>query len=395
MLSRAVRIMETAKTLVCSELGTRYRALSAESNTAFGLSPAFIIHDELGRVRGPRSQLYEALETAVGAQEAPLSLIVSTQSATDADLLSILIDDALRGADPSTVIKLYVAPPELDPFGEAAIKAANPAFGTFLNSREVMAMAADASRMPAREAEFRNLVLNQRVEASAPFVSPSVWAACGGHPIDIAGKSVFAGLDLSSVNDLTALVLAHCDDDGVWHIRPFFWLPGEGLAEKAARDRVPYDVWRDEGLLETTPGASVQYEHVAMRLRDIFDEFQVTKIAYDPWGFTHLKPELIRAGFSEGVLAQHFTEFRQGSASMTPALRALEGLLLDRKVRHGGNPILTMCASNAVVDGDATARKLSKKRSSGRIDGLVALTMAIGVAPLASTWRFDAAALIA
>jgi phage terminase large subunit-like protein len=261
--------------------------------------------------------------------------------------------------------------------------------------REVLAQAADAARMPAREAAFRNLVLNQRVEASAPFVSPSVWAACAGKPINIEGRAVFAGLDLSSVNDLTALVLAHCDAaSGVWHVRPFFWLPSEGLAEKAAHDRVPYDQWRDEGLLETTPGASVQYEHVAERLRDIFDEYSVTKIAYDPWGFTHLKPELQRAGFSEHMLEQHFAEFRQGTVTMTPALRALEGLLLDRKLRHGNNPILSMCAANAVIDGDATARKLSKKRSSGRIDGMVALTMAIGVAPAGYTTPFDAAALI-
>ena len=136
VLSRAVRIMETAKT--CSpapELGTRYRALSAEATTAFGLSPSLIIHDELGRVRGPRSQLYEALETAVGAQEAPLSIVISTQAATDADLLSILIDDALRGADPSTIVKLYTAPPELDPFSEGAIRAANPALDSFMNRK--------------------------------------------------------------------------------------------------------------------------------------------------------------------------------------------------------------------------------------------------------------------
>jgi phage terminase large subunit-like protein len=395
LLAQTVQIQETAKTLRCAELGTRFRALSAEANTAFGLSPSLIIHDELGRVRGPRSPLYEALETAVGAQEAPLSIVISTQAATDADLLSILIDDAQRGHDPSTVLMLYAAPAELDPFGEEAIKAANPAFGVFLNAREVLAMAADAKRMPAREAEFRNLVLNQRVEASAPFVSPSVWAACGGQPIDIEGRAVFAGLDLSSVNDLTALVLAHCDAaSGVWHVRPYFWLPEEGLAEKAAHDRVPYDQWADAGLLETTPGASVQYEHVAMRLRDIFDEYSVTKIAYDPWGFTHLKPELQRAGFSEHMLEQHFAEFRQGTVTMTPALRALEGLLLDRKLRHGNNPILSMCAANAVIEGDATARKLSKKRSSGRIDGMVALTMAIGVAPAGFTTPFDAAALI-
>ena len=394
MLAQTVRIMESAKALACPELGTRYRALSAESNTAFGLSPSLIIHDELGRVRGPRSPLYEALETAVGAQEAPLSIIISTQSATDADLFSILIDDALAGHDPTTIVKLYTAPTELDPFSIEAIRAANPALGVFLNEREVMAQAADAARMPAREASFRNLVLNQRCEASAPFVSPSVWGACAGRPIDITGKTVFAGLDLSSVNDLTALVLAHCDPDGVWHVRPFFWLPREGLAEKAARDRVPYDQWADEGLLETTPGASVQYEHVAMRLRELWDDYQVTKVAFDPWGMSHLRPELMRAGFSENMIEQHFAEFRQGHVTMTPALRALEGLLLDKKIRHGGNPILSMCFANAVIEGDATARKLSKKRSSGRIDGAVALTMAIGVAPSGYTTKFDAAALI-
>jgi hypothetical protein len=146
LLAQTVHIQETAKTLVCSELGTRYRALSAEATTAFGLSPSLIIHDELGRVRGPRSPLYEALETGVGAQASPLSIIISTQAATDGDLLSILIDDALSGHDSTTVIKLYAAPPELDPFSEEAVRAANPAFGTFLNSREVMAMAADAGR---------------------------------------------------------------------------------------------------------------------------------------------------------------------------------------------------------------------------------------------------------
>src|SRR5580658_4355851 len=129
-----------------------------------------MIHDELGRVRGPRSQLYEALETAVGAQEAPLSIVISTQAATDGDLLSILIDDALRGADPSTIVRFYTAPPELDPFSEEAIRAANPAFDVFMNQKEVLAMAADAKRMPAREAAFRNLVLNQRVEAEEPFL---------------------------------------------------------------------------------------------------------------------------------------------------------------------------------------------------------------------------------
>jgi phage terminase large subunit-like protein len=158
-LARAVTIQETAKALTCPELGTRYRALSADATTAYGLSPQLIIHDELGQCRGPRSPLFEALETATGAQENPLSIIISTQAPTDGDLLSVLIDDGMAGNDLHTVVKLYTAPPELDPFDEAAIRMANPAFGTFLNAREVLAMANDAKRMPARQAEFENLIL--------------------------------------------------------------------------------------------------------------------------------------------------------------------------------------------------------------------------------------------
>jgi phage terminase large subunit-like protein len=120
-LAQAVTIQETAKSLVCSELGTRYRALSADATTAYGLSPQLVIHDELGQVRGPRSPLFEALETATGAQENPLSIIISTQAPTDADLLSVLIDDALAGNDPHTVVKLYTAAADLDPFDEATI----------------------------------------------------------------------------------------------------------------------------------------------------------------------------------------------------------------------------------------------------------------------------------
>ena len=178
-LAQAVVVRETAKELLCPELGTKYKALSAEASTAFGLSPALIIFDELGQVRGPRSSLYEALETATAAQASPLSIIISTQAPTDADLLSILIDDALAGHDPHTVVKLYSASTDLDPFAEATIRLANPAFDAFMNQREVLAMAADAKRMPAREAEYRNLVLNQRVEVNNPFISQGVWNACG------------------------------------------------------------------------------------------------------------------------------------------------------------------------------------------------------------------------
>jgi phage terminase large subunit-like protein len=395
-LNDAILIKDTNKEMICPELGTYYRALSAEATTAFGLSPSFVLHDELGQVRGPTSRLYEALETATGAQLGPLSIILSTQAATDADLLSILIDDAQAAHDVHTVLALYTAPRDADPFDEATIRQANPAFGTFLNATEVMAMAADAKRMKSRENEYRNLILNQRVEVQSPFIQPSRWKACGGVVGDLEDAEVYGGLDLSSVNDLTALVLVGKLGDGRWHVRPTFWLPGEGLHDKAIADRTPYDVWLREGYLKTTAGPTVSYEFVAAHLKTLFDRYKgLKKIGFDRWNFVQFKPWLIKAGLSEYFIKEHFHEFGQGMASMSPALRELEELILNEKLVHGGHPVLTQCVMNTViVKDDADNRKPSKRRSTGRIDGLVALAMAIGVAPLRGP-TIDIEALIA
>ena len=177
-----------------------------------------------------------------------MSIIISTQAPTDADLLSVLIDDALAGHDPHTVVSLYTAPMDLDPFDEETIRLANPAFGTFLSANEVLAMARDAQRMPAREAEYRNLILNQRVEVSNPFIAPAVWKACGGPVGPLDGVPLYGGLDLSEAADLTALVLIG-KRDGKWRVQPTFWLPSEGLSEKSVADRVPYDMWARQGYL--------------------------------------------------------------------------------------------------------------------------------------------------
>lgn len=381
-LNSVVGIRDTAKQLYCGELQTLYRALSADASTAYGLSPVFIVHDELGQVRGPRSELYEALETATAAQEHPLSLIISTQAPTESDLLSVLIDDALAGNDPRVVVSLYTAPVDLDPFEDEAIKLANPAFGDFQNAEEVRAMANDAKRMPTRENEYRNLILNQRVEAHSPFISRASWEACCGEvEPDWTGRPVYGGLDLSSTSDLTALILT-TKIEGVTHVRPTFWLPSDGLVEKSRADRVPYDVWASKGFLQTTPGKSIEYEWVAHELRGIFDDYAIEAIAFDRWGFKYLKPWLERAGFSEAELAK-FVEFGQGYQSMSPALRDLEVLILEQRLRHDAHPVLTMCMANAVIQADpAGNRKLNKVKSTGRIDGAVALTMAVGSAPL-------------
>jgi len=381
-LLRVVQVKETAKMLACPALGTTYRALSAEAGTNFGLSPALVVHDELGQTRGPRSSMYEALETATAAQEEPLTVIISTQAPTDADLLSVLIDDAKAAHDPFTVLRLHTADVELDPFSLEAIEAANPALHVFMNKKEVLAMAADAKRMPARQAEYENLVLNRRVETANPFVSQLAWRDCGGAVADLHGVPLYGGLDLSSVADLTALVLIGKVDQ-TWHVKPTFWLPEAGLAEKAAKDKVPYDLWHEHGFLETTPGKTVSYEHVAKLLFKLLEEYNIKKIGFDRWNFKHLKPWLLHAGFDEYTITERFVEFGQGTQSMSPALRDLEQKIKEKEIAHGNHPVLSMCAACAVVEGkDDANRKLSKNKSTGRIDGLVAMTMAMGVAPL-------------
>lgn len=387
-LGHYITIRDTAKQLHCEELGTLYRALSAEVSTSFGLSPAFVVHDELGQVRGPRSELYEAIETAAGAQEEPLSIIISTQAPTDADLLSVLIDDALTGTDPLVKVEIYAAPKDtdalkLDPFVEATIRMANPHYDDFMNKEEVLRQAENARRMPTRESSYRNLVLNQRVEARNPFVSRTVWMNNTGdiklRP-EMEGLRIYGGLDLSAVNDLTACVwVSEPDEDNIHHVFPQFWLPEQGIHEKSRTDRVPYDVWASQGLLELCPGASVSYEFVASYLRLMFDACDVQALAFDRFNMRFLKPWLAKEGFTEDEL-EKFIDFGQGFVSMSPALRQTEDLLVNAQMAHYGHPVLTMNAMNAVVVMDpAENRKFTKAKATGRIDGMVAMVMGVSV----------------
>ena len=386
-LSTYVGVRDTAKQLYCAELGTLFRALSADASTAYGLSPVFIVHDELGQVRGPRSELFEALETATGAQEEPLSVVISTQAPTDADLLSLLIDDAQRGEDPRTKVILYSADEDEDPFSEKAIRQAAPHYDLFMNQQEVKDQAAAASRMPSREAAYRNLVLNQRVNAINPFVSRNVWTSCGAEPDQTVflTQSVYLGLDLSARNDLTAAVAVAQDDDGVWHVSPMFWAPRSGVVERSHQDRAPYDQWAREGHIELTPGASIDYSYIATWLAEYTTGHEVQAVRFDRWRMDVLQSELGKIG---AVVPME--PFGQGYKDMAPALDALEAELLNGNIRHGMNPVLTMCAANAVATTDAAGnRKLDKAKATGRIDGMVALAMALGAAKASDTTQTE------
>lgn len=370
------RVMPSGKRLIGVRRNVLYRALAAEGKTAHGLSPILAILDEVGQVVGPTDKFVSAITSAQGAYTNPLLIAISTQAPTDADMFSTWIDAQENAPDPRVVCHVYAAPKDCqlnDPKGWAA---ANPALGKFRSLADIEKQCKSAMDMPANEPEFRNLILNQRVEAVAPFVAASVWRDNGAEPGSIEKKKVWGGLDLSSVADLTALI-AVADDGGV---HSNFWLPEEGLAEKSRKDRVPYDLWAKQGFLNTTPGRAIEYEHVAEHLRGLFDRCDVQCLAFDRALFEHLKPWLVKANFSEQEL-ERFVPYGQGTLSMTPALRELEVKLLAKQLKHGNHPILEMCAKNAKVVGDSGARKFDKKKARGRIDGMVALAMAVGVMP--------------
>ena len=376
-LSSVVRVLPSAKSLIGLPLNVEYKALSADGTTAHGRSPILAILDEAGQVKGPLDAFTDAITTSQGAHESPLLIVISTQAADDADLFSIWLDDAKKSADPRIVSHVYEAPVDCDLQDRKAWKAANPALGAFRNLDDLAEQAKQAARMPSAENTFRNLCLNQRVSAVSPFISVGVWKSCGGAVLDFGSAPVWCGLDLSSRTDLTAIVIVG-KVAGVWHVKSHFWTPEQGLADRSKRDRAPYDVWVRQGYLHTTPGATVDYEYVAQDIAAILGCLDVRAIAYDRWRISLLQKELDDHGISLPLV-----EFGQGFKDMSPAIDALEAELLNGRIAHGGHPVLTMCASNAVVAKDAAGnRKLDKHKATGRIDGMAALAMAFGVVPV-------------
>ena len=374
-LSGVVKIVPSQKSLVGLPMNVEYRAISAEAGTAHGLSPVLAILDEVGQVKGPQDPFIDAVVTAQGAYEDALLVAISTQAPTDADLFSVWLDDAEKSGDPKIVSHVYAAPKDAKVTDKEAWKAANPALGKFRSLVDIEQQATQASRMPSVENTFRNLCLNQRIATVSPFVSRDVWQACGEMPEGFDGE-LYCGLDLSARTDLTAFVAAWKDDAGIWQVHARFWAPEDGVYERAKIDRVPYDVWAQQGFLTLTPGKTVDYEYVAADLVEYLTDADVKVIAYDRWRIDLLKKEFERIGAELPLVP-----YGQGFKDMSPALDALEAELLNARLRHGMNPVLTMCAANAVVTKDpAGNRKLDKHKATGRIDGMVALAMALGVA---------------
>lgn len=269
-----------------------------------------------------------------------------------------------------------------DPFKDEACWAkANPSLADGIPGLKYLReQVTEARGMPSKAATVRRLNFCQWVESASPWIGRDVWEAAEDRidPELLRGRRCYGALDLSSTQDLTALQLLFepTADDPVWRMQPYFWLPEDGLYDKAEKDRVPYLAWVDAGYLETTPGRAINKLHVIHRLAEVADWYDVKAIAYDRWRIEDLKM-LIE---SEGISLPPLVEFGQGFKDMSPALDEFERRLLNGQLKHNANPVMTWCAANAVTTSDpAGNRKVAKDKATGRVDGIVAAVMAVGI----------------
>jgi phage terminase large subunit-like protein len=375
-LADRVNISRFLKQLEDLENGSIYAALSSEAKTKMGLSPSFVVYDELGQ--SDDRELYDAMDSAMGGRKEPLLLVISTQAATDFAPMSQLIDYGLRIRrgeikDPNFHLTLYAAPPEADPWSIKTWRQANPALGDFRSLEDVRRLAKQAERMPSQENTFRNLVLNQRVATEARFMDRAAWNACSEPPLIPQGAKVYAGLDLGATRDLSALVVAYQDIDGIFHVRPYIWIPGD-VRERTAQERTPYELWVKQGLL-TPIGRSTDPGVIARKIQEINAKNPIISLAFDRWRIEDLKRELDAIGCRVPLEG-----FGQGYKDMSRAVDAVERQVDQGRLRHDDHPVLKMCVTNAVVTMDAAKnRKFDKSRSGGPIDALVALSMALAV----------------
>lgn len=372
-----IRFRKEIEVLEGQGKGSIFAALSSDAATKLGLSPSFTVVDELGYA--PKRDLYDALDSAMGARDNPLLIAISTQAPDDNHVFSTLVDYGLKVnagevVDPSFHLTLYSAPESDDPMSRETWLKANPALGDFRSEEDVARQAAQAERIPSKMQDFRNKILNQRVAAHVRFIAKAEWDACAG-VVDVEalkGRTAFGALDLSAARDLTAWVLIFPMEDGTLQVLPRFFLPENGIADKSEADRVPYDVWARQGYIDLIPGSTIDPGFVAEAMAEDAARFDIQAVAYDRWRIEDLKRELAAIG-AEMNLVPH----GQGFKDMSPAVDVLERSVAEGKLRHGGNPVLTMCAANAVITKDpAGGRKLDKAKAAGRIDGLVALAMA-------------------
>ena len=361
--------------IVIPSTGSRYKVLSRDSKVQHGMDLHGVVIDELHAHRD--ADLYRVLTSSTGSRRQPLTFVITTASADEHSIATEVFryaENVRAGVipDPTFLSVVYSAPEDADPWSEATWRACNPALRSgFRSLDEIRTAALQAKAVPAREASFRQLYLNTwGLAAAARWLPLQAWDACQRADVGAGatlGRRAFLGLDLSTTTDLTALVILLPAADGSYDIKAEFWCPADHIAERSRRDRVPYELWAQQGYLTATPGNTVDYSYIEARLHTLMAEYDVVEVAVDPWNARGLTTKLQQDGLP--VL-----EVAQTMANLTSASKALEQMVLAQKIRHDGHPILRWCVSNALADTDSNGNlKPSKKRSHERIDGVSAL----------------------
>ena len=375
-LMKRCKIYDSTKRIVRRDTESVYRALSRDAATAHGLNPSFVIYDELHEAK--TRDLYDALKTGQGAREEPLFVTITTAGDDMTGVCYELYRYAKQVASGVVTDKtfyplIFEAEAEDDIWDEATWRKANPSAGAFRDLEEIRAFAERAKAIPTMENAFRRLYLNQWVQAHTKWLNTAAWRACGD-PVDVErlrGRRCYAGLDLASVDDFSALVLVFPEEDGTFTVLPYFWIP-EGRVHVRRGEGAQLSAWVRQGFIQTTPGDVVDYGFILRKIKEIKEVYDIREIAFDRWGAAKLRADI------EETTDVPMVQFGQGFASMSAPMKELERMILSKAIRHGGHPVLTWMADNTVAKVDPAGNiKPDKEKSTEKIDGMTALIMGL------------------
>ncbi len=374
------RVYRAFKSIEVPETGSIFRALTADAQTKHGLSVHGAVIDELHA--HPTRDLVDVLQTATGARRQPLTVHITTSDYERVSICNEKYEYAKKVrertiADPSFLPVVYEALPTDDWASPPTWKKANPNLGVSVKQEYLERECARAKESPAYLNTFLRLHLNIRTNADVAAFDMNQWSACAGPQgfhelaVQLEGHECYAGLDLASTEDLTALVLVFPDDGNA--VLPFFWCPKEGAVAREKRHRVPYTGWARDGFLELTDGNATDFDHVEKKAVELAKRYRLRSLGFDRFGAAQVVNHLKDAGI-DVVL------FGQGFVSMNGPSKYLDVLVRSGDLRHGGHPVLAWMASNLMWEKDAADNwKPSKKKSREKIDGLSALIMALGM----------------
>ena len=378
-LSKRVKILESQKKITYLPTNSSYQVLSADVANKHGFNTHGVIFDELHTQ--PNRKLYDVMLQGSGdARMQPLYFLITTAGNDTNSICYEVHQKALdiqagRKIDPTFYSVIYGADESEDWTDPKVWKKANPSLGITVGIDKVKAACESAKQNPGEENAFRQLRLNQWVKQSVRWMPMDKWDACS-FPVDedeLEGRVCYGGLDLSSTTDITALVLVFppTDEDDRYILLPYFWVPEETLDLRVRRDHVPYDLWERQGFVMTTEGNVIHYGYIEQFIGRLGERFNIREIAFDRWGAVQMVQNLEGMGFT-------VVPFGQGFKDMSPPTKELMKLVLEKRIAHGGHPVLRWMMDNIYIRTDPAGNiKADKEKSTENIDGAIAAIMGL------------------